>query len=149
MLPFGAQRLFWQDSSELAAVLPLLIINRSCNYTSGHRWREATEPEDSHVSPSSPWAPTENSIKLLCSFLAKIDPSFFFFFFSSVGVLLLETLDLILIVMSLPLPLSIPPPSSFLSLASFSQTSSEPTHHTDLGISCKLMFSRCSSCLTR
>lgn len=55
------------------------------------------------------------------------------------------TSDLILIVVSLPLPLSIPPPPCFLSQASFSQKSSEPTHHTDLGLARKLMFSRCSS----
>lgn len=67
----------------------------------------------------------------------------------SVGVLLLVASDLILIVVSLPPPLSFPPPPCFLSQALFSQTSSESTHHTDLEISCKLMFYRCSSCLTR
>lgn len=40
--------------SELAAALPLSIINRSFNYTSGRRWRDAAEPQNSELSPSSP-----------------------------------------------------------------------------------------------
>lgn len=89
------------------------------------------------------WAPPENSTKLLCSFLAKMDPFFLICWCPPVRNIWFD-----LIVVSVPLPLSIPRPSSFLSLAKFSQTSSEPTHHTELGISCKLMFCRCSSCLT-